>query len=116
MIAGIKTEVQRLRSLYPSYKLKVTGHSLGGALALLTAMDLKNAGFTPSVISFGQPRTGDEMFANCASDSFPIVRLTHLKDIVPQIPPKSWEYFHVHREAYESTSTSSNPQVITLLK
>ena len=30
---SVKQEVTRLQALYPSYKVKVTGHSLGGALA-----------------------------------------------------------------------------------
>jgi putative lipase involved disintegration of autophagic bodies len=30
------TEVTRLKALYPEYQVKTTGHSLGGALALLT--------------------------------------------------------------------------------
>lgn len=36
----VKQEVSRLQGLYPTYKVKVTGHSLGGALAQLTGMRL----------------------------------------------------------------------------
>lgn len=33
-------EVLRLKAIYPDYSVKTTGHSLGGALAQLTAMML----------------------------------------------------------------------------
>lgn len=53
------TEVTRLKALYPEYQVKTTGHSLGGALALLTQLDLIKAGFNTQMINFGQPRVGD---------------------------------------------------------
>lgn len=47
------TEVTRLNNLYSSYSIKVTGHSLGAALANLTGMSLINEGFDVSMINFG---------------------------------------------------------------
>lgn len=46
-------EVQHLKALYPTYAIKTTGHSLGGALAQLTAMELLNSGFAVSMYNFG---------------------------------------------------------------
>ncbi len=37
---GIRTNVQSLTSKYPSADLWVTGHSLGGALTTICALDL----------------------------------------------------------------------------
>lgn len=108
---GILNEVKRLQRLYPTYKVRLTGHSLGGALAMITANDLKLNNIGSHVYTFGMPRAGDNIFSDCASTLFPHVRVTHLKDMVPHIPFESWEYKHGYREAYEMTTTSVNPSV-----
>jgi predicted lipase len=104
--------VKSLLSKYPTYKVKCTGHSLGAALAQLTAMGLKDNGISVATLyNFGQPRVGDANYASCASSYVPTMRVTHLKDTVPHIPYESWGFVHECREAYESTSTATNPQV-----
>jgi len=109
---GILAEVKRLKSLHSTYSVKCTGHSLGAALAQLTAMDLKANGIAVSTLyNFGQPRVGDANYAACASTYIPTERVTHLKDTVPHIPYESWGYVHECREAYESTTTATNPVV-----
>jgi predicted lipase len=55
---SILNAVTKLRSVYPTYSVKVTGHSLGAALAQLTSMDLIKNGLANSVYNFGMPRTG----------------------------------------------------------
>ena len=53
--SGIIAEVKRLHLKHPSYAIKVTGHSLGAALAQLTAMEIKKAGLTVAeVYNFGK--------------------------------------------------------------
>ena len=69
--ADVLAEVSRLHALYPNYSIKTTGHSLGGAMAQLTAMMLLKNGFAVSMISFGQPRVGDEDYANFSTSVFP---------------------------------------------
>jgi hypothetical protein len=50
--------------LFPTYKVKTTGHSLGAALAQGTALLLiKNDIEVANMINFGQPRFGDKTFA-----------------------------------------------------
>jgi hypothetical protein len=112
---GILKEVQRLRGVYPSYAVKCTGHSLGAALALLTSFDLKANGISSIVYNFGQPRVGDPQFTKCVASRIPLERVTHLKDTVPHIPYESWGYLHEVREAYESSTTSTNPQVFDVI-
>lgn len=56
---AVLSEVKILRNLYPTASIKTTGHSLGAALAQLTAMELIHSGYTVSMINFGQPRVGE---------------------------------------------------------
>ncbi len=67
----------------------VTGHSLGGAVAVIMAMYLQRDGFLlQKVITFGQPKvtnvSGADAFAN-----LPLIRVVTPKDIVPLVPPLS---------------------------
>ncbi len=63
-------EVRRLSALLPGYAIKVTGHSLGGALAQLTGMSLIRDGFNVHMINFGQPRVGDRAYAAFSNAKF----------------------------------------------
>lgn len=69
--------------------LTICGHSLGGALVTLLALDLAaNTSYkTPTVYSYASPRTGDQQFADTynqvVTDSW---RLANRLDIVPLLP------------------------------
>lgn len=105
VIGGIISEVEKLKSLYSSYAVKVTGHSLGAALAQLTSMDLLKAGFANTVYNFGQPRTGDQTYAAFATGKIDTWRVTHNQDIVPHLPATTvMEFYHVCREQFEDAS------------
>jgi predicted lipase len=71
----------------------VTGHSLGAALALLCAADLKRSGVVGSGIKlydYGSPRVGNRAFANYMYNllgSGAVMRVVHAKDAVPHLPP-----------------------------
>lgn len=110
--SSILHAVKKLLELYPGAHVKCTGHSLGGALASLLAMYLHENEIFPTVVyTFGKPRIGNKNYAKCSSKLIPTIRVTHRKDIVPHIPFEMWGYHHECREAYESTTTSENPQV-----
>lgn len=70
--------------------VQITGHSLGGAIAVVLAMYLKHdtAMQITQVITFGQPKvtniTGAEIYA-----SIPLTRVVTQKDLVPLVPPLS---------------------------
>src|SRR5262249_53181364 len=51
---------------HPVSSVTICGHSLGGALATLLALDVgANTGFSdPAVYTYGSPRTGDSLFAS----------------------------------------------------
>lgn len=81
-----------------------SGHSLGGALAVLAAMRMQDSA-TPlqGVVTYGQPRVGD---VHCAASlgSLPLVRVVNACDAVPQLPPEALGYRHagelVHLDAH----------------
>lgn len=61
----VKTAVQNLKAKYRGAKLVVTGHSLGGSLAILCAAELKTIfGTVDLTYTFGQPRVGNQAFAD----------------------------------------------------
>ncbi|MBV9723341.1 MAG: hypothetical protein JO082_15670 [Mycobacterium sp.] len=82
---------------HPVTSLTVCGHSLGGALATLLALDLAaNTTFThPILFTFGSPRTGNALFASTfnqvVTQSY---RVENRLDIVPKVPPAPM-YEHV---------------------
>eukprot|EP01039_Chlorochromonas_danica_P000230 gene231-248_t len=105
VISKVISAVKSLRTKYPSYAVKVTGHSLGAALAQLTSMDLLKAGYSNSVYNFGQPRVGDQAYASFATNKIPTWRLVHNKDMVPHIPVTTgMEYYHECREEFEDAN------------
>jgi len=72
-----------------SQPVQTTGHSLGGAVAVLLGMKLKQAGYNlTGVTTFGQPKVTNVTGANQYSD-LPLVRVVTPKDIVPLVPPLS---------------------------
>jgi hypothetical protein len=82
---------------HPVSSVTICGHSLGGALATLLALDVAaNTVFTePAVYSYASPRTGDSLFASTfdqvVSNSY---RIANRLDIVPALPPPL-DYEHV---------------------
>jgi uncharacterized OsmC-like protein len=69
--------------------IHLTGHSLGGAIAVILAMYLQRDGYEiEQVTTFGQPKvtnvTGAKAFAH-----LPLVRVVTANDIVPLVPPIS---------------------------
>ncbi|KAL0076060.1 secreted triacylglycerol lipase [Phycomyces blakesleeanus] len=85
---------------YPHYRVVVTGHSLGGALAILGGLDLfqRDSRFDAwnlSIVTFGGPRVGDPAFAHyVVRTGIPITRVIHNQDIVPHVPPQYLGFLH----------------------
>ncbi|KAJ1967577.1 hypothetical protein IWQ62_001769 [Dispira parvispora] len=82
---------------YPDYNLTIVGHSLGGALASLAAVDftLRNKTLTEitNVVTFGKPRVGNEEYAaHYNSLHLNSTRVVNKEDLVPHLPPESFNY------------------------
>lgn len=67
--------------------VSLTGHSLGGAEAVILAMYLKTEGWkVDRVITFGQPKVTDADGAK-AFRGLPLLRVVNVNDPVPLVPP-----------------------------
>jgi len=83
----------------------VTGHSLGGALAEICALDLATMGKFGNIqlVTFGEPRPGDPAFAYLVDSKISVVnrwRVTNQRDIVVHIPPRAVGYWHYAPEVW----------------
>jgi hypothetical protein len=67
-----------------------TGYSLGAALATLAAARRPPA----ALVTFGSPRVGDLDFVRLLHD-LPIHRFVNCCDVVTQVPPPAFGYWHV---------------------
>ncbi|MFC0214758.1 hypothetical protein ACFFK0_20330 [Paenibacillus chartarius] len=95
-----------LRRLSPNKKLILTGHSMGGALATLAAVDvaLHTRFRKPCVYTFGSPKVGDIQFASEYDRLVPLsVRVENVRDVITAFPPAlgaEFAYVHVNRALY----------------
>ena len=76
--------------------LTICGHSLGGALVTLLALDVAaNTSFIdPTVYTYASPRTGDPLFVSTYNQVVPhTFRIANRIDIVPKLPlPPLYEH------------------------
>ncbi|KAG8369747.1 hypothetical protein BUALT_Bualt14G0045900 [Buddleja alternifolia] len=92
--------------LLPKWHIYVTGHSLGGALATLLALELsssqlaKHGAISVTMYNFGSPRVGNRRFAEVynekVKDSW---RVVNHRDIIPTVP-RLMGYCHVAEPVY----------------
>jgi len=76
-------------SLDKSIPIVTTGHSLGGAVAVIVALYLQQEGYdVQQVVTFGQPKVTNVGGA-ASFENFPLLRVVTVKDIVPLVPPIS---------------------------
>jgi hypothetical protein len=91
-------------------RLWVTGHSLGGALAMLWALWAVQSGYEiAGVYTFGQPRVGDAAFGQLYDSILKTRtwRSIHADDIVPRVPWLLDRYRHAGHEVFHPFATSS---------
>ncbi|KAG6041141.1 hypothetical protein E4U41_005865 [Claviceps citrina] len=95
--------INSARGAYPNYRVVVTGHSLGAAVAVLAAADLRKDGITVDIYTYGSPRVGNDHFSDWM-DAQPggHWRVTHGKDPIPKLPPLAFGYRHMSPEYWLS--------------
>jgi hypothetical protein len=89
----VRASLKDVFSKYPDYQYVFTGHSLGGAIASIMAFDamrykiIEKTSTSPMLITYGQPRTGNDVFANELMKLIPTVyRVVRQGDLVSHIP------------------------------
>ncbi|TNV76838.1 hypothetical protein FGO68_gene8733 [Halteria grandinella] len=110
---NLKQAVQRLRDKYDYPEIMVTGHSMGGALALLGVLDLRTDLSIPpeniTFYTFGQPRVGGENFRDYVY--FVIgqryFRVIHEDDMVPHLPSIYFSFRHAGIEVWYTDQQDS---------
>ena len=99
---SMKSQIELLLSKYRGSNIYVTGHSLGGALATVAALDIKHTYDAPmKVYTFGQPRVGNALYAKHFSTKIPdSYRVIHYADIVPHLPPIEFDFKHYENQIW----------------
>ncbi|OAD69508.1 hypothetical protein PHYBLDRAFT_92267, partial [Phycomyces blakesleeanus NRRL 1555(-)] len=110
--ATVLSLVRAQLTAHPSYRIVVTGHSLGGALAPLAALDLyqRDARITKSnlfIYTYGAPRIGNANFAYYVSATgITYERTVNDRDIVPHLPPQKFGFLHAGIEYWITNDIS----------
>lgn len=105
--------LKNVKARHPDYPIHLVGHSLGGAVACLAALEFKMAmGWDDLVITtFGEPQAGNAGFVDYVNRVFDLGeeennlikgfrdpeekvyrRVTHMDDPVPLLPLSEWGY------------------------
>ena len=114
LVAQVRASLLTAAKVSPNPKVYFTGHSLGGALAVLSALEFARQGFpVAAVITFGQPRVGNAAFRDLYNAT-PVIGsgklgatlgdITHhvinADDPVPLSPPLLFGYRDEGNEVY----------------
>lgn len=113
---AVVSQVRTYLDIRPAAKVFVTGHSLGGALAILAALEFVRQKLpVMAVYTFGQPRVGNNVFADIYN-AVPTLqemtyRVVNQNDIVPRTPGLLLGYRHCGQEVFlpPGGSPSFNP-------
>eukprot|EP01134_Creolimax_fragrantissima_P006195 CFRG6195T1 len=114
----LAVHIPLLMAANPTYKLMVTGHSMGGALATLCVAHFSSALAIKAdrLITFGAPRVGNVDFSNWFQTlNISSSRFTHGRDIVPHLPLNVYDYLrfrHIPREIWQPSGAKANVQHI----
>lgn len=104
---------------HPSEKLYLTGHSLGGAAAILAAARLSDLDVSPDqliVTTFGAPAVGNEDFVRTYQDRFTLRRVVMrgdpVKDALPS--PLGFHHFGERIDWQPVRTTAAFPHTMTV--
>jgi|GEM_PF-1735331 len=87
--ADLLLTLDDLADQHPDVDILFTGHSLGGALATLAALDVvETLDLQPRTYTFASPRVGDEAFRDAFHEKVHTSwRVANINDYVPRYPP-----------------------------
>jgi pimeloyl-ACP methyl ester carboxylesterase len=106
--AQAKTGVTAALAANPGYRVVITGHSLGGAVATIGAAYLRRDGIACDAYTYGSPRPGNAEFVDFVTrQAGAEYRLTHTVDPVPRLPPVVFGYRHTTPEYWLSNGEAT---------
>ncbi|CCK69871.1 putative lipase KNAG_0D01190 [Huiozyma naganishii CBS 8797] len=98
--------MEQILERYPNYKTVVIGHSLGGAMASIAAIELRLKGYHPMVLMYAPPKIFNSEMKEWVDELFEtreiheqimesgvmkfnkgFFRVVHAQDYIPMIPP-----------------------------
>lgn len=101
--------MHQLLALNPGSNLHITGHSLGAAMAVLSAAHIQTQEniTVDELYTYGLPRVGDLAFSKWFHQALPqAIHVTHYHDIVPHLPPQwLFGYHHTPTEVWYTAET-----------
>lgn len=108
---GVLAALKATASAYPSNRVIVVGHSLGGAIADVAAAEIRNAGTDADLYTYGAPRIAPSTLSDYITNQNKggNFRVTHYDDPVPRLPPRAFGYVHISPEYYIDTVTGVVP-------
>lgn len=103
-----RAALKKAVAAYPTYKIVMTGHSLGGAVATIGGAYLRASGYSIDIYSYGSPRVGNAAFVNFVDEQAGAnYRVTHYNDPIPRYPAKLFGYRHTSPEFWLSTGSAT---------
>ena len=116
-----KAKVLTAVRIHPEYRLVITGHSLGGAIATLAAGDFRKMhhrlAATTELYTFGAPRVGNRHTAAFLTKQSSLsFRITSMSDPVPRQPGHILGYWHTSPEYWiHNHPQNPGPDDITVI-
>eukprot|EP00834_Sanchytrium_tribonematis_P002840 NODE_96_length_20709_cov_1.429161.p9 type:complete len:270 gc:universal NODE_96_length_20709_cov_1.429161:5250-4441(-) len=103
----LREEILKFVRESPSKNVILVGHSMGGAIASIAALEIST--FAPtSIVTIGCPRVGNNHFVKLLSEQVrSISRITNRNDLTPLSPPIWMGYAHPPREIYISVNNNT---------
>lgn len=121
--------LESLMEVFPNYKLLVTGHSMGGSLAILTGLEFALMGYDPLIVAYGNPKVSNALLSDYMDSLFltdhierviqeeheltsGCIRVVHNGDLVPMFPPGGAKFvqsgleFFINKEELPHPKTS----------
>lgn len=84
---SVQEQIQQVLNAHGDDPLYITGHSLGGALAVVASRYLQHPQ-TAATYTYGGPRVGDELFFS--DYRLPVYRVVNGADVVARLPFGEW--------------------------
>src|SRR5262249_28113832 len=92
--AELSAQIQHELTRIDNLPLYITGHSLGGAMALLATYELPYSDNFAACYTFGAPRVGNRKEA-LSCHQIPVYRCMHDVDVVPSLPFAFMGYWQI---------------------